>query len=620
MRRAAVLLLAWLALLGVAAPGPAWGAPDGGVLTLDSAQALLQPDGLAARAGRVDLVERWDIAYPGRGGRAVYRIALPPNAGAEPMAVFFSRVGNQVLVQLNGVTVQRWGRLGDPAHDAAKNVLMAVLPAAMLHADRPNELRIEVTIQAQRWGGLSVLRYGPQAAIEALYDEERRWRHAAMVVFAAGLAGMGGLAGMLWWRQRDALYGWFSLAALLGVVRNLDRVWPDVPLPWPLWGMIVAVCYAAHLALMCRFTLMALGPVSRAMDRTIDAAIALSALLAVLSFALARPVLWTLGLATLVPLGLASLALIVRAALRGGSTTAWLLAAAGALAVTAGVYDLGLIRAVNSSGLRHAYTPHAMFAFVVLMAGLVAERYSRSVADYRALNTDLSRRVADREQQLNLAFDALRVQQHEQAVASERQRIMREIHDGVGSHLVGLLNMVARPGADPAALQEQVQHALDEMRMAVDSLQPTHDDLIMVLATLRYRLQPRLEAAGIEVEWDVTELPALRQLSPHTVLQVQRILLEAFTNVLKHARATRVAVRTRWHAAEDRVALQIADNGIGLHADAAAPESPRHGHGLDNMRARAAAIGASLRIEAAAGGGVCVALDWRIAPEAAPPS
>jgi signal transduction histidine kinase len=83
-----------------------------------------------------------------------------------------------------------------------------------------------------------------------------------------------------------------------------------------------------------------------------------------------------------------------------------------------------------------------------------------------------------------------------------------------------------------------VQIALDEMRMAVDSLQPMHDDFVSVLAMLRYRLQPRLQAAGIEVVWDVAELPPLRQLSPQAVLQVQRILLEAFTNVLKHAHAS----------------------------------------------------------------------------------
>jgi signal transduction histidine kinase len=589
----------------------------GEVVTIDTAEASLEPEGKEWRAGTISLVERWDVDFPGRGGRAVYTVALPARTGPEPMAVFFSRVGNQVLVRVNGVTVQRWGTLGNARYDAAKNPLMIVLPAALLHEGGPNEMVVEVTIQPQRWGGLSVVRYGPQAAVQAIFDDQLLWRHAAMVVFAASLAGMGSLAGMLWWRQRDPLYGWFSLAAFLGVVRNVDRVWPDVPVPWPLWGAIVAVCYACHLALICRFTLMALGPVPRGLNRAVSVVLLLTSTLAILSFSLARPLFWTLGLALLVPLGVVSLVVIAREAIHTKTMTAWVLAAAGTIAVVAGIYDLGLIRMTHSSGLRSSYTQHAMFVFVVFMAVLVAERYSRSVADYRALNTDLSRRVADREQQLRGAFDSLREQQHQQSVSTERQRIMREIHDGIGSHLVGLLNMVTRPNADPVALQAQVQLALDEMRMAVDSLQPVHDDLITVLATLRYRLQPRLQAAGIEVVWDVAELPSLRQLSPHAVLQVQRILLEAFTNVLKHARATQVAVRTRWHEADSRVSLQITDNGIGLRGMGPAQDKQVRGRGIGNMRSRAVAIGAELRVVPARSGGVCVMLDWQV--ESQPP-
>jgi signal transduction histidine kinase len=59
-------------------------------------------------------------------------------------------------------------------------------------------------------------------------------------------------------------------------------------------------------------------------------------------------------------------------------------------------------------------------------------------------------------------------------------------------------------------VEEHVKLALDEMRMAVDSLQPTHDDLPTVLATLRYRLQPRLDAAGIELVWNVAVMPTSR--------------------------------------------------------------------------------------------------------------
>jgi signal transduction histidine kinase len=172
---------------------------------------------------------------------------------------------------------------------------------------------------------------------------------------------------------------------------------------------------------------------------------------------------------------------------------------------------------------------------------------------------------------------------------------------------------VARPGADAQALREHVQLALDEMRMAVDSLQPANDDLATVLATLRYRLHPRLEAAGIGVVWDVAELPELRELSPNAVMHVQRILLETFTNVLKHARATLITVRARMREDGSGVRLQIADNGVGFQADSGAqgPGRRRGGRGLDNMRSRAAAIGASLHVDHASGEGVRVTLDFK---------
>jgi signal transduction histidine kinase len=595
------LLGVWLALCG--APADA----KDPLTTLDRAHATLRPEGLPPREGDVDLARRWDIDFPGRNGSATYRLALPPRAHDEPMALLFSRVGNQVLVQVNGVTVQRLGTLGDPLFNASKTAYLVSVPAALLHPDRPNELRVEATIQRQRWGGLSLVLYGTQAAIEPLYAEHRRWRHFSSVIFAVSLTVMGGLAGVLWWRQRDRLYGCFSAAAFLGVVRNLDQVWPDVPVPWPLWGAFAAVAYACHLALICRFALLALGAAPGWTGRATYIAMGLSSALAIASFALAMPMLWTLGLAVLVPVGLVTVAIIVRATLQGRGRFGWLLTVAAVIAVGAGIYDLAFVRFSHSTGLRYNVTPHAIFLFVLIMAGLVAERYSRSVADYRALNANLAQRVAEREQQLHQAFGDLQKQQQEQAVLTERQRIMREIHDGVGSQLVGLLSMVGQRNTDPLVLEEHVKQALDEMRMAVDSLQPVHGDLIAVLATLRYRLQPRLQAAGVQVRWDVSQLPTLPQLSPQSVLQVQRILLEGFTNVLKHARASEVAVQAQVIELDGApvIELSLTDNGVGL-----SPQREGGGHGVANMQARAVSIGASLRVEPGAEGGTCVVLHW----------
>lgn len=604
----ALALSLWASLQPPALPG-------GDILTIAEAQARLEPEGLPPRDGRVDLARRWDREFPGRGGRASYWIMLPPHGGSAPMALLFSRIGNQVEVRVNGGLVQHWGTLGDPRYDAAKFPVMAVVPAAVLHADRPNELRLDVTIQQQRLGGLSVFHFGPHDAIERMYEQDRRWREVAMLVFAVGMLGMGVFTGVLWLRQRLPIYGWFSLGALLGVVRIVDRAWPAVPLPWPWLGAVAATCYMAHMILMCRFSVLATGPASRAADRTINTVLVCSTVAGFVAHGLRLPWLMTLAICSIVPVSLACLCVVSYRAWTGGDAKAWVVTAVLGGSQAAGLHDLVFIRLSGASGLHSTYLQHAMFGFAPVMAWLIAERYSRTAASFQALNTDLSRRVDEREQQLKAAFEVLREQQHHQSVANERQRIMREIHDGVGSQLVALLNMVGRPGADARALREHVELALDEMRMAVDSLQPANDDLATVLATLRYRLQPRLEAAGVAVAWEVAELPELRELSPNVVMHVQRILLEAFTNVLKHARATRVMVRAQLCEEGTAVALQISDDGVGFGAEAPAAAAGRRrgGRGLDNMRSRAAAIGAHMRIEPAPdGGGTCIALVLKV--------
>ncbi|MGY4827319.1 sensor histidine kinase [Sphaerotilaceae bacterium SBD11-9] len=601
------LLLLWLCALAACSAEPA-GSP---VITLGAAQAELQPEGQPAQHKPVTLRHRWDKDYPGLAGRATYRLELPPSGPPAPRALWFSYVGNQAQVRINGVDVQRFGELGNPRLDAGKAGQKVVVPPALLHRDGPNTLEIEATMQPLRAGGLAEVRYGPAAEIDALYERQRLGEQSSSAAYTAALLLMGGLAAGLWWRQRDALYGCFSAAAFFGVARHLDRVWLDVPVPWPLWGALLAIAYGCHLGLIARFVLLLVGVNPPRLVRAIHGVLVAVVALAALSFWWLVPGLWTAALGLLELTGLACLVVVVREAVLRHSRIAWLLLGTGGLLLLAGLHDIVLVRMALFGGSSVALTSHALFFQVLILAGLVVGRFNRSVAEHRALNDHLAERVAERERQLHDAFETLRVQRHEQAVLSERQRIMREIHDGIGSQLVGLLSMVGQPQLNRQAIEEHVRGALDEMRMAVDSLQPAHSDLTTVLATLRYRLQPRLQAAGIEVVWEVSALPPISQLSPQAIFQVQRILLEAFTNVLKHARASRVTVQAEWRDGDrPEVVLRLSDNGAGLRPGG--PTDAARGQGVSNMQARAAAIGAALTITSLPAGGACVELVWPI--------
>jgi signal transduction histidine kinase len=601
----------WLLLVALLVVGACSSSTEADSVELQLAEpAVLRPahpDG-CRHTDLTKIPQRWDLSCPGQHGSAIFRFELPASDSSTPHALWFESVGNQAEVRIDGIPVQRLGVLGRPDADVGKVGHVVMVPPG---ATRPRLVEVEATMQPLRGGGIWGVWYGPASVMDGKLARQRMLHQYAAAAFVAILCLLGGSAAGLWWRQRDALYGCFSLAALFGVVRHLDQVWLDVPIPWPSWGGILAVGYGCHLALTARFVLLLLGINPPWLVRLVHTALAAAVVLPALSFWLLNRELWTSTLVAIQLVGMLCFAVVLREAFRTHRSMAWLLVVCGGLLLVAGLYDIVVVRQGHFGGSRWPLTPNAMVLLDLILAGLVVARHNRAVADHKALNEHLTERVAEREEELRQAFEALRVQRHDQAVLSERQRIMREIHDGIGSQLVGLLSMVGRPHTDRSAIEEQVKLALDEMRMAVDSLQPVHSDLTTVLATLRYRLQGRLESAGIELIWKVEALPPISPLSPQTVLQMQRILLEAFTNVLKHAQATQVVLHAHWRAGDPpAVILQLLDDGIGFAGQP--PPNMLRGHGLNNMHVRAASIGAALRVEPAPTRGTCLTLEWPI--------
>ena len=128
-------------------------------------------------------------------------------------------------------------------------------------------------------------------------------------------------------------------------------------------------------------------------------------------------------------------------------------------------------------------------------------------------------------------------------------------------------------------------------------MEPVEADLLLLLATLRYRLEPRLEATGIVLRWEIQLVPKLDWLDPRNALHILRILQEAFTNIIKHAHATESRVATAIEGA--RVTVTITDNGRGFDTSRAAQG---RGHGLANQARRAKSIGAKVQLASDATG------------------
>ena len=192
----------------------------------------------------------------------------------------------------------------------------------------------------------------------------------------------------------------------------------------------------------------------------------------------------------------------------------------------------------------------------------ILERMLAGVKASEQMRKDLELRVAEKAREIEASHEQLRQVQREQALAEERRRIMADMHDGMGARLVALLSVAQSGKARHGEISEGIAAALDELRLTVDSVQPVEGDVGVVLGNVRHRMRSVFERAGVQLAWNVSELPRMDDLTPERILAIQRIVLETFSNAIRHAGARSVAVYTL--RVPGAVRIVIEDDGRGF--------------------------------------------------------
>jgi ligand-binding sensor domain-containing protein/signal transduction histidine kinase len=207
--------------------------------------------------------------------------------------------------------------------------------------------------------------------------------------------------------------------------------------------------------------------------------------------------------------------------------------------------------------------------------------------------------------------------EQERALERERTRIAQDLHDEMGAKLcrISFLSEHARSGArTPSEVQDQIAsisdasrevlHSLDEIVWAVN---PQNDTFEHVASYIGQYAQDYFQMTGVECELDIpAQLPAhplSSQARHHLFLGAH----EAFTNILKHSKATRARVVMTCGA--EGFQLIISDNGAGFDFSAlktANAVTADPGNGLRNMRQRLAEIGGICRVESKPGVGTTI--------------
>jgi signal transduction histidine kinase len=308
----------------------------------------------------------------------------------------------------------------------------------------------------------------------------------------------------------------------------------------------------------------------------------------------------------------AASAAALRTAWRRRSWEALTLVAIGLLTIAFALHDV----LIKGGWIADDRVNLLMYAAPPLFFGigwLLTDRFIRTLAEVETLNRDLEARVVEKTAALEANYSRLAQAERAQALAEERQRLMRDMHDGVGGQLITALAALESGKAAPSDVAGIVRECIDDLRLVIDSMEPTDNDLLALLGALRYRIEPRLTAAGLRLAWRVRELPPVPNLTPRNALHVLRILQEALTNVLKHAGARVIIVRTRVDEGRAKAFIEVEDDGKGFPVDIAAASGC--GRGIANMRRRAEAVGGSLSIASGANGTtVSLALPLSVQP------
>ena len=589
-----LLLTLWLGLLAVVAlPARADTACDR-VESLQQAWRTVTQDGRVIEEGWVQRTDALRRDWRNERTLIRYRVDLDPCPGVRNRALWIYRVGAPYRAWLDGRPLIA---IDPPALAGAQaaQVYNGRVPALFMLPPEARQLDIELATVPYLGSGFVRLVTGPQ---EALLDMR--------VIDSGALTGMNdttsiivgiiGLLTMLVWRMRtrDRMVLWFGVACVAWAFRGWAYQVFVYPLP-PLlmeqinpWMVLTTVCCLTLTAFY------SMQQVTRTHLRhmALMYGLVVSGLLGALVLGSGSVPMRSLAYASAFGLICYTLFRVSRHWLQHRHTSHALLVFGLAVLIVGALHDLGMVAGFIATDNWSFVTP----AFTVLLLAhtvAVTIYLGQSLNRSELANEELERRIAAKSRELEQSYMLLRESERASARAQERARFNREIHDGLGAQLITALRGVERGALDKTQLAQTLQEGLDELRLLMDSTD-LGQSLHQALAAWRNRWDPRLQALDMALHWSAD--PALDglELGSDATLQVMRVLQEAVTNAVKHARAHSVTVRAWLNpGATPTLVLEVRDDGVGLLPGSGHPS----GRGLGNMRQRAERLGAELVVD-----------------------
>lgn len=551
------------------------------------------------------LPDDWSARWPGFDGVVWYRLTWNQRAPLSEAGLFFDYLNMAGTISVNGVLLERDAHLVEPLSRMWNSPRYFLLAPPLLH-EGENVALLRVSGFAADQPGLGPVRIGAAASMRTAFEHEYWLRQRVNVIGVAIGATLGLFFITLWlMRRTEVAYGWYGAQQLAWFVCGWNTIASS---PWPFadtdrYAAVVVCALLLHCACYGMFVLRFF---ERRWPRR-EAALWLFIVLDCIWIASAthasrgatRDAL--VGVAMLTVLGTNLMFLWM--AWRGGRTDQRILSLCAAVACMAGVHDALVIMRVIGGNTYYATITEYLSA--VGVAVVLAWNFVRNLRRIEGFNRELQQNVDEARAELGTTL----ARQHElelvHARLGERVNLAHDLHDGLGGMLIG--NIAAMEQAPDQHLPSRtvlgmLQELRDDLRLIIDTSsaqQYGEHSLADLLAPLRHRMTRLFEAHDVVARWHVEGIEQV-YLGNAQSLDVLRVLQEALTNVLKHARARRVDVELRNRT--DALLLEIRDDGNGMQISAAPNVGAAAGTGMRSMQARARRLGATLTVGSEASG------------------
>jgi signal transduction histidine kinase len=573
---ATVCVCCWLGMVGLVSEAHA--APPG--RTLEHARFLLAGDATPPADERawsdITLPDNWSTTRQQASGIGWYRMSFEQGSDAgKSVAVLVRRLSMNGEFFINGVKVLSGGRMTPPVTRNWNMPFFVEIPPALLRAGR-NVLDIRIYANRNSNSGLGTVYLGEPDALRAHYLFLNAL-HVKGAILSFAVALVAAFIGIVAWLRmgHDAVYGFFGLAMVEWAVRYGNYFVQTVPIDQTVYSLAVNSAQGWFFIFFTFFLLRLTGVRWPRVDRALYGMGILGTVGIYAAFRGWVPIWLVIGVWMCVWLPCSAALLLVSA--RYAYKSRSVLAAMAALVAWLYV-PLTLRELLITSGFMPfdaSYIAHYVGApLAVLISWMLIDRVVDSAR--AAAQADLARAKA--------AFD-------------ERLRITQDMHDGLGLQLNAALRVAERGEIDREKFASLLRACLEELRLIVDSSASDTGTFLPLLASLRMRMQSKLEAIGIRIDWQMHRFPGDLTLPPDATLHVLRMVQEAINNAIKHANASVIAFRVAEGRTHDHFKLVITDNGAGFAASAGT-----EGKGLSGMKRRAIAAGVGFAVHSSSEG------------------